>query len=266
MTIEIDDSGTGDLIGPGFILFWRRETNTLVTKEVPLELYQQKEFNTLTKNYIKDLFISTFQEMEIPPTEDIHLCTGPCFDTARDWLKENSFNYHDAKIEGYLQTQVEGTYLNYIIEEYNFPPKKASIESGKKRFFAIYHWVIKDFPRRSLFVKSGFEKWQTKWKLEAEHTWMKNMVTAKPSYFSTQRGKRPSTSAKKSPSGRKKPAQNSKSRGKEESKAPKAKPSKKGGSGKTPSKRGKKRYNPRKKESRGPKYSSTDPDPTQKFF
>ncbi|MHA1521293.1 MAG: hypothetical protein ACTSRK_14000 [Promethearchaeota archaeon] len=260
MTIEIDDSGTGDIVGPAFILFWRRETNTLVTKEVPLELYQQKEFNALTKTYIRDLFISTFQEMDIPPTEDIHLCTGPCFDDARVWLKENSYNYQDAKIEGYLQTQVEGTYLNYIIEEYNFPPNKASIESGKKRFFAIYNWLVKDFPRRSLFVKSGFEKWQTKWKPEAEHAWMKNMVTPKPSYYSSQRRKRFPPSSKKESSDRTPHSPNSKQKGKSSgkggSKAPKGKSAKKG----------KRKYNPRKKQSREPKYSSTDPDPKQKFF
>ena len=271
MTIEIDDSGTGDLVGPAFILFWRRETNTLVTKEVPLELYQQKEFNTLTKTYIKDLFISTFQEMDIPPTEDIHLCTGPCFDTARLWLKENAYNYHDAKIEGYLQTQVENTYLNYIITEYNFPANKASIESGKKRFFAIYHWVIKDFPRRSQFVKSGFEKWQTKWKPEAEQTWMKNMVTLKPSFFSPQKPKRspPSSSSsttKRSPSARHHTLKKSKPRAKEESKSASSTSLKKGESSPSPSKTGKKKYSPRKKAFDQPKYSSTDPDPKQKFF
>lgn len=177
MTIEIDDSGTGDLIGPAFILFWRRETNTLIKKEVPLELYQREDFNKLTKEYIRDLFENVFAEMKIPSTEDIWLCTGPCFDEARKWLKEKNFNFHDAKIEGYLQTQVETTYLDYIINNYNFPQDKASIESGKKRFYAIFDWVAQDFPRRSKFVKSGFEKWQAKLKREAEELWMKKMVS-----------------------------------------------------------------------------------------
>ncbi|MHA1886864.1 MAG: hypothetical protein ACTSX0_02465, partial [Promethearchaeota archaeon] len=176
MTVEIDDSGTGDIIGPAFILFWRRETNTLVKKEVPLELYQQKNFNTLTKEYIRELFKEVFQIMDIPPTEDIWLCTGPCFDEARKWLQENRYNYHDAKIEGYLQTQVESTYLDYLIENYDFPKEKAILESGKKRFFAIFNWVVDDFPRRIKFIKSGFDKWQSKWKNEAETLWMKKMV------------------------------------------------------------------------------------------
>ena len=177
MTLEIDDSGTGDLLGSAFILFWRRETNTLVKKEVPLKLYQSPDFNNLTKEYIKNLFIETFKEMDIPKTEDIYLCTGNCFDLARVFLKEKEYNYHDAKIEGYLQDCVEQTYLDHIIEEYDVPAHRVSIESGAKRFFSLFHWVYQDFPRRKAFVKSGFPKWKTKWEIEAKNKWMLEMVS-----------------------------------------------------------------------------------------
>ncbi len=176
MTIEIDDSGTGDIIGSAFILFWRRETNILIKKEVPLKLYQSPDFNNLTKEYIKNLFIETFKEMNIPKTEDIYLCTGNCFDLARVFLKEEKYNYHDAKIEGYLQDCVEQTYLDHIIEEYDVPAHRVSLESGAKRFFSLFHWVYQDFPRRKAFVKSGFPKWKTKWEIEAKNKWMLEMV------------------------------------------------------------------------------------------
>ncbi|QEE18067.1 hypothetical protein DSAG12_03905 [Promethearchaeum syntrophicum] len=177
MTIEIDDSGTGDLIGSAFILFWRRETNILIKKEVPLKLYQSPDFNNLTKEYIKNLFIETFKEMDIPKTEDIYLCTGNCFDLARIFLKEEEYNYHDAKIEGYLQDCVEQTYLDHIIEEYDVPAHRVSLESGAKRFFSLFHWVYQDFPRRKAFVKSGFPKWKSKWEIEAKNKWMLEMVS-----------------------------------------------------------------------------------------
>ncbi len=176
MGIFIDDAGTGDLVGSAFILFWRRETNTLVKKEVPLKLYQSPDFNKLTKEYIKDLFVETFKEMDIPKTEDIYLCTGNCFDLARVFLKEEGYNYHDAKIEGYLQDLVEQTYLDHIIEEYNVPAHKVTLESGAKRFFSLFHWIYQDFPRRQAFVKSGFPNWGSKWKIEAENKWMLEMV------------------------------------------------------------------------------------------
>ncbi|MHA1475304.1 MAG: hypothetical protein ACTSQ5_08965 [Promethearchaeota archaeon] len=183
MTIEIDDSGTGDIIGSAFILFWRRETNTLVKKEVPLKLYQSPDFNKLTKEYIKDLFVETFKEMNIPKTEDIYLCTGNCFDIARVFLKEEGYNYRDAKIEGYLQDLVEQTYLDHIIEEYNVPAHRVSLESGAKRFFSLFHWVYQDFPRRKAFVKTGFPKWKTKWEIEAKNKWMLEMVSTEERTF-----------------------------------------------------------------------------------
>ena len=183
MTISIDDSGTGDLIGSAFILFWRRETNTLVKKEVPLRLYQSPDFNKLTKEYIKDLFVETFKEMNIPKTEDIYLCTGNCFDIARVFLKEEGYNYHDAKIEGYLQDLVEQTYLDHIIEEYDVPAHRVSLESGAKRFFSIFHWVCQDFPRRKAFVKTGFPKWKSKWEIEAKNKWMLEMVNTDEKTF-----------------------------------------------------------------------------------
>lgn len=176
MTIEIDDSGTGDLIGSAFILFWRRETNILIQKEVPLELYQSSDFNILTKEYIKNLFIEAFQEMNIPKSEDIYLCTGNCFDLARKYLTEEGYNLHNSKIEGYLQDQVEQAYLNHIIDEFGVPNNKVSLESGKKRFFKLFHWVTQDFPRRKVFVKTGFPKWHSKWEIEAENKWRLSMV------------------------------------------------------------------------------------------
>ena len=160
MTIEIDDAGTGDIVGGAFILFWRRETNDLLKKEVPLELYQSSDFNQRTQEFIQGLFVEAIQELKITKSEDIHLCTGSCFNAAREYLETEHFNLINAKIEGYLQDQVEQTYLNHLYQTYGIPLKKLTVDSGKKRFFLLYHWVTKDFPRRQHFVKSGFEGWR----------------------------------------------------------------------------------------------------------
>jgi len=178
MTIEIDDAGTGDLVGSAFILFWRRETNDLLTKEVPLGLYQShpSDSTRLTQEFIQQLFLEAIQELDILKTEDIHLCTGSCFDKAREYLKTEQYNLNDAKIEGYLQDQVEQTYLNHLVDVYGITSKKLTVESGKKRFFLLYNWVTQDFPRRQHFVKSGFEGWQKKWKQKAEIDWQHKMI------------------------------------------------------------------------------------------
>ena len=214
MTIEIDDAGTGDLIGSAFILFWRRETNDLLKKEVPLELYQAplSDANRLTQEHIQQLFLEAIQELDISKTEDIHLCTGSCFDKARDYLKTEQYNLFDTKIEGYLQDQVEQTYLDHLHETYGITSKKLTVESGKKRFFLLYNWVTQDFPRRQHFVKSGTAGWQKKWKQKAEMDWQHKMIQPnKRPYQGTKRRDSPrnarfrSKSSKNHPNGQKKP-------------------------------------------------------------
>jgi hypothetical protein len=176
LTIEIDDAGTGDIIGDAFIVFWRRETNDLLVKKIPLELYQSPDFDSKTKSYTKSLFMEAISEMNIPPTEEIFLCTGSIFDEARKYLQEEHFNVSDAKIEGYLQNVIEKTYLDHVINEYGVPEEDIPVESGKDRFFALYNWITDDFPRRNIYVKSGFEKWGTKWEIAAKEDWMRKMV------------------------------------------------------------------------------------------
>lgn len=175
-TILIDDSGTGDLIGDAFIVFWRRETNDLSVKRIPLELYQTPEFNEKSKLCVKDLLCEAFTELKVPTTEEIFICSGPIFDEARKYMTEQHFNFQIQKIEGSFQDKVEQIYVDYLTKEMAVPENSVSVESGKKRFFSLFHWISQDFPRRNRIVKSGFEKWQTKWAASAEEEWMKQMV------------------------------------------------------------------------------------------
>lgn len=175
-TILIDDSGTGDLIGDAFIVFWRRETNDQCVKRIPLELYQTPEFNEKSKFAVKELLCDAFKELNVPTTEEIFICSGPIFDEARKYLTDQHFNFQIQKIEGWFQDKVEQIYVDYLTNEISIPENTVSVESGKKRFFALFHWISQDYPRRNRLVKSGFEKWQTKWASSAEEEWMKQMV------------------------------------------------------------------------------------------
>jgi hypothetical protein len=254
MTIEIDDAGTGDLIGDAFILIWRRERNDLIIKNIPLEIYQSSDFNILSKNHTKEVLIEALNKLGVSKQEEIYMCTGNIFDEARVYLRENQYNLIDSKIEGYLQDKVEDTYLNHIIEEYGVPDKLLTRESGKNRFFKLFNWIGKDFPRREVYVKTGFEKWDSKWKIQAKENWMKAMVnTGDNGSNSDENGKETQKSSRKFTKpykkNYKKASFHSKSR-----KSTKAKSRGYSGKGK----------------SRGPnrnekKYSSTDPD-RKRFF
>jgi hypothetical protein len=176
----IDDSGTGDLIGDAFIVFWRRETNDVIRKRIPLEIYQSPDFNDKSKNSVKELLIQAIDELHIPSTEEIFMCGGSIFDECRKYLSEKGFNNKTAKIEGYFQDLVEQSYVDYLVNEIGIPKNLVTVESGKERFFALFRWLTEDYPRRVRFVKSGFDKWQTKWNQTAQDDWMRFIINFEP--------------------------------------------------------------------------------------
>ncbi len=106
MTIEIDDSGTGDLVGDAFIGLLRKNTGELIIKTLPLALFQGENWKNkepykhtvdLVKEGLRDL---NFQKAG---TEMIHLCRGNIFDQVRNYFLEEGINYEDVIVEGKLQ-------------------------------------------------------------------------------------------------------------------------------------------------------------------
>ena len=227
-------------------------------KNIPLELYQSPNFLELTQNHVRDLFIQVLADLRVPTTEELLICSGNIFDQARVWLKQNGYNVTTTKIEGFLQDKVEHTYLNHLIEELGIPEKNLPLESGKDRYFVLFRWVSEDFPRREKYVKSGFEKWTTKWSQIAKEDWMRLMVKqGAPKFsrnedFNAEPGKISRTA--------------------KHSFHPKAKPlgrthKTEYGEKRSFKKSAQKVKRPRTSETSPPrKYSSTDPNPRKKFF
>lgn len=271
----VDDTGTGDLLGNAFIVFWRRETNEFMVKTIPLECYQAADFNEKSKQLVKQHFIEAIEQMKILPTEEFLICQGPIFDDARAYLTEQKFTFQSIKIEGELQDRVEEVYITYIVEEFGVPKEIIPKEGGKDRFFALFNWIVQDFPRRSRFVKSGFEKWQTKWVDEAKNAWMHQMVStpirknfdsdSEDNILENESSNRPINERRQIHSSSKKRGTLPKhGRGfQKRGGSPNNKIRKRSGS---PKGRGKNFSEDHRKRSTDKKYSSTDPDPRRKFF
>ncbi|MFX1446490.1 MAG: hypothetical protein ACFFHV_24115, partial [Promethearchaeota archaeon] len=85
MTIEIDDSGTGDLIGDAFIGFLRKETGELIIKNLPLELFKNENWKTKKPfEVVVDLVKDGLKELNFDQSkEKILLCRGNIFDRVR---------------------------------------------------------------------------------------------------------------------------------------------------------------------------------------
>jgi hypothetical protein len=204
------------------------------------------------------MFIQVLADLKVPTTEELLICSGNIFDQARNWLKQNGYNVTTTKIEGYLQDKVEQTYLNHLVEDLGIPEKNMPLESGKDRYFAQFRWVTEDFPRREKFVKTGFEKWVTKWSKIARDDWMRLMV--RPDHTKLSRNEEFEGKPRKI-SGNTKRSYHTK--GKDLKSTP------------TTEYTGKRTFKKRTYNAKGPrrpsysaprKYSSTDPNPRKKFF
>ncbi|MHA1731390.1 MAG: hypothetical protein ACTSU5_05575 [Promethearchaeota archaeon] len=173
MTIEIDDSGTGDLIGPAFIGVYRQETGKLKFWKIGLEhfcdpLWAKKSPFHEARRIIRE----AVEEFKVSKDETIYLCRGNIFDEARAWLKENEYTVEDHVVEGHLQDAVEERLLEEL-RKIGVRDPKLSTKSGKDRYFVLFRWVCNDFPKREKFVKNGFGGWKKKWRAQAEESYLK---------------------------------------------------------------------------------------------
>ncbi|NVM35067.1 MAG: hypothetical protein HWN81_05695 [Candidatus Lokiarchaeota archaeon] len=163
-TIEIDDAGTGDLVGDVFIGFRDSETRNIIFQSVPVGLYNEdNKDDNKPKKYIVKIVIKALRALNHNKADRILLCRGDCFDLVRQHFNENDIYYEPAIIEGELQDAVEGRYIQHL-RKLGITSNKLTKESGIQRYFILFNWVCRDFPNRERFVKMGFPSWKKKWR------------------------------------------------------------------------------------------------------
>ena len=169
MTIEIDDAGTGDLVGDAFIGLLRKETDEIIFKTLSVELFQNSNWkNKVPYKKTFDLVKEGLKELNfIKNKEKILICRGNIFDEVRNYFDEEGIFYEQSIIEGKLQDAVEGKLINHLRNDLGIKSKKLTKRSGAKRYFVLFNWVSYDFYNREKYVKTGFKKWNTIWRERA---------------------------------------------------------------------------------------------------
>ncbi|MFX1504245.1 MAG: hypothetical protein ACFFDH_25015 [Promethearchaeota archaeon] len=163
-TIEIDDAGTGDLVGDAFIGFRDTKNGKLIFKSVPVGLYNEDNKNDdRPKKHIVEIVKKALRALNHGKEDRILLCRGNCFDLVREYFEENNIYYEPAIIEGELQDAVEGRFVQHL-RKLGVSSRNLSKESGIQRYFILFDWVSRDFPNRERFVKTGFPSWKKKWR------------------------------------------------------------------------------------------------------
>ncbi|MFX1324401.1 MAG: hypothetical protein ACFE8N_05560 [Promethearchaeota archaeon] len=163
-TIEIDDAGTGDLVGDAFIGFRDMETGKTIFRSVPVGLYSEGNTNEdPPRKYIVKIVRDGLKTLNYSKGDRILLCRGSCFDLVRKFFDERGIYYEPAIIEGELQEAVEGRFIQHL-RKLGISSKKLTTDAGIQRYFILFNWVCRDFPNRERFVKRGFPSWEKKWR------------------------------------------------------------------------------------------------------
>lgn len=163
-TIEIDDAGTGDLVGDAFIGFRDTSTGKTIFQSVPVILYNEKnKGEDQPKKRILKVVIKALRALNHNEGDRILICRGNCFDLVREYFDENKIYYEPAIVEGELQNAVEGRFIQHL-RKLGVRSNNLTVESGIQRYFLLFNWVCRDFPNRERYVKTGFPAWKKKWR------------------------------------------------------------------------------------------------------
>jgi len=160
--IEIDDAGSGSLIGGTGIGLMRTETKEYIFRIIPLRLFQDPHFREKKyQHYVIKIVRSAFSKLGVSKAEPIRVCRGYIFDELRKWLTEQEYNWESTKIEGLLQHEVEKSFSKYVIC-LGLPQNFVQHAKYAFGFHRLLKWVFADFHNRAPLCKSGWKSW-SKW-------------------------------------------------------------------------------------------------------
>ena len=168
-TIEIDDSGTGDLVGDAFIGFHVIETGKIIFRGIPVGFYNEENHKERKSfEYILEMVKDGLKALNFNKKFDkVQICRGNCFNLVREWFDEVGIKHEPAIVEGKLQDAVEGRLVSHL-RKLGVKSPKLTTEAGFQRYFVLFNWVVRDFPAREKYVKTGFPTWNKKWRKIAE--------------------------------------------------------------------------------------------------
>jgi len=114
--IQIDDAGSGSLLGGTYIGAMRVETGEFFYDIIPIEYYNEENFKN--KLYLKkacEIGKKLFKKLKVSKTENIQVCRGYMFDIFRKWLQMEEYNWESTQILNPLQEIIEKSFENYAL-------------------------------------------------------------------------------------------------------------------------------------------------------
>ncbi|QUH26351.1 hypothetical protein [Serpentinicella alkaliphila] len=168
--IQIDDAGSGSLLGGTIIGVLRVETKEFHYDIIPLNLYHEESFvNKEYLNYVVNIVDKIFQNLKVQKYEEIQVCRGYMFDKLKQWFDQNNYRYISTEIKDPLQTKIEKAFEEYTIS-LGLPESFIVYTKYPFHFHRILKWVYADYENRHHLCKKGWKSWKKYSNLQIDHT------------------------------------------------------------------------------------------------
>lgn len=168
--IQIDDAGSGSLIGGTCIGAIRVETGEYHYEILPIELYSKATFKKkLYLDCVVEIVQRVFEKLNVDRNEEIEVCRGYMFDRLRKWLSKEHYKYQSVAITDPLQTKIEKTFEEYAIT-LGLPEEYIRYTKYPFHFHTILKWVYSDYENRTKLCKTGWKSWSKYGNLKTKTT------------------------------------------------------------------------------------------------
>ncbi|MDD3299036.1 MAG: hypothetical protein WCS98_07090 [Bacillota bacterium] len=164
--IQIDDAGSGSLLGGTCIGTLRVETGEYRYGIIPIELYDPDNFKA--KKYLDsvvEIAATSLTALNVKKNEKVSICRGYMFDRLKKWLERNFYNWESTVIHDPLQSIVEKTFEDYAVS-LGLPQQYIRYTKYPFHFHRLLKWVYADHEKRKRLCKQGWDSWQKYGNLE----------------------------------------------------------------------------------------------------
>ena len=185
--IQIDDAGSGSLVGGTLIGILRTETYEYYYEILPIKYFTSPFFeNKYYEYYCIDIIKRGFTFLNVDLNERIEICQGYIFEKVRIFLNQKGYNYFAVKIDEPLQSLIEEQFFKYAIS-LGIPENYLSYTKYPFHFHRLLKWVFADYDNRITICKTGWKSWK-----KHGHTKIETSICYlnKPGYFCLKCGKK----------------------------------------------------------------------------
>ncbi|KUO73667.1 MAG: hypothetical protein APF77_22880 [Clostridia bacterium BRH_c25] len=166
--IQIDDAGSGSLVGGTCIGVLRKETGEYHYEIIPVHLFDEANFKNKTYiYYTTEIVKNAFKELSVKKKEKIFICQGYMFEDTRKYMSQANYNFSNSKIEEPLQSLIEKTFENYTIS-LGLPRDFITYTKYPFHFHRLLKWVYADYDNRIKLCKTGWKSWHKYSNIEVE--------------------------------------------------------------------------------------------------